>query len=215
MLRKQRVGLAHREEDQLGGRDIYSSSKACSELITSSFQRTFFQNQRIGIATVRAGNVIGGGDWSSDRLIPDFINSILNNETLKIRNPNATRPWQHVLAPITGYLMLAEMLVYDETLYAGAWNFGPDDKDIKSVSWIADELCQKVTGAKWEIQKMMEFSESQSLNIDSSKSKKLLNWDGKWQIGTALEYTFDWYHSWNSGLDMKKISISQIEEYLS
>ena len=141
------------ETDRLGGYDPYASSKACAELVSASYRNSFLNNSDINLATVRGGNVIGGGDWAKDRLIPDFFRAAASGDTLKIRHPEAIRPWQHVLEPLSGYLMLAEKLVIDGAEYAEAWNFGPNNKEIKTVSEIAEYLCKKIKDSKWFIEK--------------------------------------------------------------
>ena len=205
----------YREQDQLGGRDPYSSSKACAELVTTAYRQSFLAKSGVQLASVRAGNVIGGGDWAKDRLIPDFLRALDAGEILRVRSPNAIRPWQHVLEPISGYLMLAEKLVADGELYAEAWNFGPEDADARSVSWIVNRLCQKIPNAQWQLEGTPQPHEASLLKLDSSKAKAKLNWLPRWSLETALDQTVHWHQAWKQGQLMADISIQQIESYLA
>ena len=201
------------ESDRLGGYDPYSSSKACAELISTAYQKSFFISSGVNLATVRAGNVIGGGDWSKDRLIPDFFRALEAKETLQIRSPNATRPWQHVLEPISGYLMLAEKLVHDGINYSEAWNFGPDESNTKSVFQILEYLCKKIKGCNWSVKKKTQLHETMFLNINSSKAQSRLGWNHRWDLETALNKTIDWYQGWLENEDLISITNLQIDEY--
>ena len=201
------------ETDKLGGHDPYASSKACAELVSESYRNSFLNYSDINLATVRGGNVIGGGDWARDRLIPDFFRAVESGDTLKIRYPEAIRPWQHVLEPLSGYLMLAEKLVTDGVKYAEAWNFGPNNNEIKTVSEIADHLCKKIPGSKWVAENNYNFHETTLLKIDSSKAKSKLGWIQKWDMETTLNKTIDWYAGWLNKQNLNSITISQIEEY--
>jgi len=203
----------YRENDSLGGYDPYSASKACSELVSASYRNSFFKPQDVHVATVRAGNVIGGGDWSNDRLIPDFLRSIDNGKVLKIRSPNSVRPWQHVLEPLSGYLLLAEKLYEKENSFDEAWNFGPVDEDTKTVRWIVDKLCEKISGVKYEIDISMESHETHSLKLDSTKAKSKLGWAPRWNLENALSKTLEWHQAWKNDCDMSAISIKQILDY--
>jgi CDP-glucose 4,6-dehydratase len=205
----------YRENDRLGGADPYSSSKACSELVTSSFNDSFFkENSNISIATVRAGNVIGGGDWSEDRLIPDILNSILNKEKVKLRCPNAVRPWQNVLEPLRGYLMLAEKLFLKGSEYSGAWNFGPSKKDEKTVRWIVESLHNRWSdGLEISLDNISAYKESSSLRLDSSKSNKKLDWQPLLDLDTTLDYIVNWNKDFLSGIEAKEICMKQIKNY--
>lgn len=205
---------SYRENDRLGGHDPYSSSKACSELVASAYRNSFLNDAQINLASVRAGNVIGGGDWASDRLIPDFLRSIDNGQTLRIRSPHAVRPWQHALEPISGYLMLAEKLVTQGINYQGAWNFGSDEADAKPVSWIVERLCSKIPTVKWEIEGTPQPHEANLLKLDSSKAKMKLHWKPRWALETALNATIDWHQAWKQRVAMGEYSIKQIESYL-
>ena len=209
----------YREYEPLGGYDPYSNSKGCSELVTTSFRCSFF-NQKdyhkhgVALASVRAGNVIGGGDWASDRLIPDFIKAIGNGERFRIRSPFAIRPWQHVLEPLTGYLILAEKLLAKGPEYSQAWNFGPDDCDAKNVEWITQVVC-KLWGfdASYEVDNDTQQHEANYLKLDCSKAKSELNWVPIWNINEALKKTVEWYKAWFAKKDMRKISLQQINQY--
>jgi CDP-glucose 4,6-dehydratase len=164
----------YRESDRLGGYDPYSASKACAEIATSAYRRSFLAKSGIHVATVRAGNVIGGGDWATDRLIPDFLRALDAGNALTIRSPNAVRPWQHVLEPLSGYLILAEKLYKEGEAFAEAWNFGPSDADAKSVSWIVEKLCAQNHDARWEKENANQPHEAGLLKLDSSKAKAKL-----------------------------------------
>ena len=209
----------YRENEPIGGYDPYSNSKGCSELVTSSFRSSFFNpkdfaNHKVALASARAGNVIGGGDWASDRLIPDFIRAISKNNTVYIRNPYAIRPWQHVLEPLTGYLILAEKLLTKGPAFAEAWNFGPDDKDAQNVEWITKTICEIWgNGAGYVIDKNLQPHEASYLKLDSSKAKTELNWFPKWDIRTSLNTIVMWNKAFLDGQDMKKITLNQINDY--
>lgn len=205
----------YRENEAMGGSDPYSSSKACSELVTSAYRQSFLAQQGVQVASARAGNVIGGGDWAKDRLVPDFLRSIDTGKSLVIRSPNATRPWQHVLEPLAGYLMLAEQLVEQGEDTASAWNFGPDDSDARPVQWIVERLCNEVEGASWRCESAPQPHEANSLKLDSSKAKAQLGWSPRWGLATALEKTLAWHQAWKSGADMADCSLGQIADYES
>lgn len=205
---------AYREDDPLGGYDPYSSSKACSELVTAAYRQSFFAEKGVGIATARAGNVIGGGDWSDDRLIPDFFRAVSNGEPLVIRSPNAIRPWQHVLEPLSGYLNLAESLYAEPLKYACAWNFGPNENSAQTVSWILNKLANNIPNAKWELDKNPQLHEAGLLKLDSSKAKSLLEWSPRWSLNQSLEKVVDWHKVFNSKNDMQAFSLSQIDDYV-
>jgi CDP-glucose 4,6-dehydratase len=203
----------YRENDRLGGHDPYSSSKACAEITAAAYRNSFLAQAGIQLATVRAGNVIGGGDWATDRLIPDFLRAIDAGETLRIRSPNAVRPWQHVLEPLSGYLMLAERLVIDGAEFAEAWNFGPEEFDAKPVSWIVERLCQRLSHARWELEGTPQPHEASLLKLDSAKAKTKLGWAPIWSLETALDKTVEWHQAWKEGQSMAEASIQQIEQY--
>jgi len=201
------------EDEALGGYDPYSSSKACSELVTLAYRRSFMNSLSVGLASARAGNVIGGGDWSDDRLLPDFLRAIDAGKNLVIRYPGAVRPWQHVLEPLSGYLCLAERLSGD-TSFAQAWNFGPEDGDARSVEWIVNTLCRRIPGAAWRCETASQPHEAGTLKLDSTKVQQQLGWRPRWNLDTALEKTVDWHLAWKRGTDMQAFSLTQISEYL-
>ena len=204
----------YREIDSLGGYDPYSSSKACSEILSSSYRNSFFSKGDIQLATARAGNVIGGGDWSSDRLIPDFFRSLISeNKVISIRYPNSTRPWQHVLESLNGYISLAESLYINESNTEGAWNFGPFNDDPKNVLWIMQFMQRKFPEIKIIFNKDNQPHESSNLKLDISKSLSRLNWKPMLTISEALELTIDWYRSALNNEDMLTISLEQIKDF--
>ncbi|MCU1347665.1 MAG: CDP-glucose 4,6-dehydratase [Acidobacteria bacterium] len=188
----------YRENDRLGGRDPYASSKACAELVTEAYRFAFFEDSRCGIATVRAGNVIGGGDWAANRLVPDLLRAFGEGAPALIRNPGSIRPWQFVLEPLRGYLQLAEALVHGDGGLAGSWNFGPHDHDIRPVHWISDRLVELWGGeAAWRKDEQPDTKpEAFTLKLDSSKSRTLLGWDPKVDLATALEWIVEWHRNW-------------------
>lgn len=203
----------YRENEALGGFDPYSSSKACSELVTAAYRRSLLEPAGVHLASARAGNVIGGGDWAADRLLPDFLRALDAGQTLVIRSPLATRPWQHVLEPLAGYLALAEKLVTEGPCFADAWNFGPEEVDARSVQWIVETLCAQVPGASWKCDASPQPHEANTLKLDSSKAKARLGWRPRLDLQTALCMTLDWHQSWKVGADMAAVSVSQIQEY--
>ena len=205
----------YREDEAMGGYDPYSSSKGCSELITAAYRRSFFQQSGVAVASARAGNVIGGGDWASDRLIPDFLRAIDAGQTLVIRSPKAVRPWQHVLEPLAGYMLLAEKLYTSGSPFAEAWNFGPEDADARSVQWIVENLCSQVPGAIWQCESEPQSHEATMLRLDSSKAKIKLNWYPRWDLTTALINTMSWHKAWKQGEDMTAKCFKQIRQYSS
>lgn len=203
----------YREIEPMGGRDPYSSSKACSELITAAYRNSFLAEKGVAIATARAGNVIGGGDWAADRLLPDFLRAIDSGSTLTIRSPGAIRPWQHVLEPLSGYLSLAERLYNDGAAYAEAWNFGPADEDAHSVGWIVEHLASRTPGMEWHCDSAPQPHEANYLKLDSSKARSRLAWKPHWPLPTALDKTLAWHRGWQGGEDMRDFSLKQIGEY--
>lgn len=208
----------YRENEAMGGFDPYSNSKGCAELVTSAYRNSFFNesidNKSVALASARAGNVIGGGDWATDRLIPDIIQAIAHNRPVKIRNPHAIRPWQHVLEPLSGYMCLAQKLCEQGTDYAEAWNFGPNENDTQPVQWIVEQLIKKWGGdARWEIDKNEHPHEAHYLKLDCSKSKMRLNWQPRWSLGQALTSIIDWQKAYQSGQDMREFSLGQIALY--
>ncbi len=204
----------YKEDEPMGGYDPYSSSKGCAELVTSAYRKSFLE-QNVAVASVRAGNVIGGGDWAEDRLIPDIVRGLLSKQKLKIRNPKAIRPWQHVLEPLSGYLILAEKLWKEGHKYSEAWNFGPDEENDKSVIYMVETFL-KLYGEKadWEIDKEENKPhEANYLKLDCTKAKTKLNWVPVWGIDIALEKTAEWYRVFKEKKDLEKITLSQIEQY--
>jgi CDP-glucose 4,6-dehydratase len=210
----------YRENDPLGGFDPYSSSKGSAELVTSAFRNSFFNPSEydrhgVAIASVRAGNVIGGGDWAEDRLIPDIMRAILEHRTIEIRNPNSYRPWQHVLEPLKGYLMLAEKLYDNGPNYAEAWNFGSNNNDLRPVSWVLEKIVELWgPGVRWESSKCGVLHEAQFLSLDCSKAKLRLGWQPKLRLEEALNWTVSWYKDYQSDPALAlKATESQIINY--
>ena len=204
----------YKENDSMGGYDPYSSSKGCAELVTSAYRRSFLQNQGIGLASARAGNVIGGGDWAENRLIPDILRSFEKNKSVVIRNPKATRPWQHVLEPLSGYLILAQKMYNDKNKYAEGWNFGPNEKDVKSVDWILDKMISKWPDASWKLDRDSSPYEAGFLQLDIAKTKSKLGWRPVWELSYTLEKIISWHKAWLDKEDMQVICLEQIEEYM-
>lgn len=205
----------YRENDRLGGYDPYSNSKACSEFVTSAYRQSYFSNGQnlIGIATARAGNVIGGGDWAQDRLIPDIMTAIINKQTVLIRNPLAIRPWQHVLEPLSGYLTLAEKLWQDPKQYSSSWNFGPNEGDIKPVQEIVKLITRNWPEGSWKIDQAAHPHEAHFLKLDISKAKNHLEWRPRWNLETAVHFSVAWYQAWAMGRGVEEMTLSQIRQY--
>lgn len=205
----------YKENDRLGGHDPYSSSKACSELVSASYNRSFFvTDNQIAHATVRAGNVIGGGDWSTDRLIPDLLRFILSGKAIELRNPDAIRPWQHVIEPISGYLLLAERLWLEPNKYIGNWNFGPHEVDARTVKWITQYLSKQLDSkADWVEQPGNHPHETNTLKLDIAKAIAHLSWRPIWDIEQALDKIIEWQKCWQAGEDVHSICIKQIRCY--
>lgn len=212
----------YREDERMGGYDPYSNSKGCAELATASFRSSFFNPSKykdhgVAIATARAGNVIGGGDWAMDRLVPDIIRSIESNKKAHIRNPQSIRPWQHVLEPLYGYLILAEKLYQEGNSYVGAWNFGPNESDVKSVEWVLKEF-KKNWPNKFDfiIEKKSEnFHEANLLKLDCSKAKFFLGWSPKWDSAETIKRICNWHKANLEGVDMKSYVLNEINDYQS
>jgi len=205
----------YREDEPMGGYDPYSNSKGCSELVTSAYRRSFFKSSGIALASARAGNVIGGGDWAVDRLIPDILAAFEKKQPVIIRNPHATRPWQHVLEPLSGYLTLAQNL-YGESgqQYAEGWNFGPHDDDARPVQWIVEHLVNSWgDGASWQLDGGDHPHEANYLKLDISKAKARLGWTPSWNLGVALENITTWHHAWLNSQDMQQLCHQQIAQY--
>lgn len=204
----------YREDEAMGGYDPYSSSKGCSELVSNAYRKSFLQASGIGLATARAGNVIGGGDWAVDRLVPDTLKALEQRRPVLIRNPHAVRPWQHVLEPLSGYLLLAESLFEHGQLDAEGWNFGPCDDDARPVQWVVERLCKEWgAGASWVLQPGDHPHEAHYLKLDVSKARQRLNWSPRLPLQTALTQVNEWHQEWLSGSDMQAISLRQITEY--
>lgn len=212
-------GAAYRETDPLGGHDPYSSSKACAEIVSAAYRSSFFPPDRfsehhVALATARAGNVIGGGDWSEDRLIPDLIRGFQSGEPVLIRRPNAIRPWQHALEPLHGYMMLAEQLLAERPQFASAFNFGPSDEDAWPVGRIATRLAEMWgEGAAWRLDDQPGVHEAHYLRLDSDKARKVLGWHSCLGIEAALQWTTNWFRLWQHGADMQQQSIADIAQY--
>ncbi len=207
------------EDAPMGGHDPYSNSKGCAELVAAAYRESYFPaskflEHRHAIATARAGNVIGGGDWSEDRLIPDAIKAFEKGQILSIRNPLATRPWQHVLEPLSGYLVLAQALYQNGPKYMGAWNFGPNDEDTKPVKDVVDMLISKWgSTVSWEQNISNHPHEAHSLKLNISKAREQLGWMPKWKLDTAIANTISWQKDYQIKQDMRAISLSQIQTY--
>jgi CDP-glucose 4,6-dehydratase len=209
----------YRENEAMGGFDPYSSSKGCAELVTAAYRNSYFHPEKyhehgVAIATGRAGNVIGGGDWAEDRLIPDTMRAIVSGQPVNIRNPHSIRPWQHVLEPLSGYLLLAHRLYEEGPTFAEAWNFGPNDDDAKPVGWILDKLTNTWgEGASWQLDKGEHPHEAHYLKLDCSKAKSRLQWQPKWSLATAIEEICIWHEAHNAGADMQAMCLHQIKQY--
>ncbi len=211
----------YRENEPMGGHDPYSSSKGCAELVTAAYRASFFDaaaagKHRAAVASARAGNVIGGGDWTRDRLIPDIMRSIAEKRPVAIRNPDAVRPWQHVLEPLGGYLEVAERLWSDGAKFAEPWNFGPAYADCRPVRWIVERLAEEWgDGATWEIDERAQPHEAHFLRLDSSKAAMRLAWRPRWDLRRALHAIVTWHRAHLAGADMRSVVLGQVREYES
>lgn len=210
----------YRENEAMGGYDPYSSSKGCAELVTSAYSRSYCANpehpeRRLALASGRAGNVIGGGDWALDRLVPDLIRGFLNAEPVAIRNPAAVRPWQHVLEPLSGYLKLAEALSEDPAGSAGGWNFGPSSEAVRTVREVADALVEAWEGeASWQdLSDPEKLHEAKLLQLDSTKARMGLDWRPRWGFEETIARTAKWYEKVSNGADARELCFADIEEY--
>lgn len=210
----------YREMDRLGGYDPYSNSKACAELVVSAYRNSFFppahyDQHRVAIASARAGNVIGGGDWAKDRLVPDIMRAFAAKDVLKVRNPDTIRPWQHVLEPLLGYLKLAEKLCEAGVQYGDAWNFGPDYSDAKSVEWIVRQLATDWgENARWQVDDQPHPHEAKMLKLDWSKASDALDWRPTMPLKQALQFTSAWYRRRNAGEDPRAVTLEQIKQFM-
>jgi CDP-glucose 4,6-dehydratase len=209
----------YRENEAMGGKDPYSNSKGCAELVTTAYRESFFSpaamdRHGVAVGSARAGNAIGGGDWTSHQLIPDLIRAFLDGQPCQIRNPSAVRPWQFVLEPLRGYLRLAEQLASEPSAFASGWNFGPAETDAKPVSWIADELARLWgQGASWSYDQAVHSSEAHLLKLDISKSRAGLGWHPAMPLKIALEWIVEWYKVFADGGDLLRLTRAQIERY--
>ena len=210
----------YREDDPLGGHDPYSGSKACAEIVGSVYRRSFMTPRAnadggaVALANARAGNVIGGGDWARDRLVPDMIRAIQAGNPVRIRNPGSTRPWQHVLEPLSAYLLLARRLLEGDSSAADAWNFGPDEGDMRPVSWILDRWAARWgEGFAWSQDAGNHPHETRLLKLDTRKATERLGWRPRWPLEEGLDRTIDWYREWMRGGDVRAATIRQIEEF--
>lgn len=212
-------GSGHREDDPMGGDDPYSSSKGCAELVTTAFRQSYFPPAALGahgvaLASARAGNAIGGGDWTPHQLIPDLVHAFTSGVPCPIRSPDAVRPWQFVLEPLRGYLLLAERLTTEGTTFASGWNFGPEDRDAKPVSWIADRLCQSWGGtASWEQDPATHPAETAVLKLEAQRAARCLGWRPVLPLDEALEWIVEWYRGWAAGADVGRLTRKQIDRY--
>ncbi len=207
----------YREDEAMGGHDPYSNSKGCAELVTSAYRRSFFTGAgKAAIGSGRAGNVIGGGDWAADRLVPDILRAVSAGEPVLIRNPLATRPWQHVLEPLSGYLVLCQALWNDPAAAAEGWNFGPRDEDARPVQWIVEKMCALWgEGASWVRDPSVQPHEANFLKLDISKARAGLGWEPRWNLARALESIVDWQRAWTAGDDMHAYCLSELARFVA
>ena len=196
MLRNAEDGRPFVEDDPLGGRDPYSASKGCAELVTAAYAASFFSDRDVAVASARAGNVIGGGDWAADRIVPDCVRALTAGEPVDVRNPAAVRPWQHVLEPLAGYLRLAGRMLDDGAAFTGAWNFGPAPEDALTVQWVVERFLEEWGRGSWEAagSATPQPHEAHLLTLDSSKAVGLLGWEPRWDAREAVRRTAAWYH---------------------
>jgi len=208
-------GAGYREDEPMGGFDPYSSSKGCAELVVSAYRQSFFDGGRqVAIATARAGNVIGGGDWSEDRLIPDMVRAFSRGATVSIRNPGAVRPWQHVFEALHGYLLLLEHMHRDPQSFSGAWNFGPADADAHDVAWIVERFASGWGQAQWRMENNAgDLHEAHTLRLDCSKARRELNWQPVLDLELAMAWISDWYRCFYEGKDVSLLTQQQLEMF--
>lgn len=202
----------YREDEPMGGYDPYSSSKGCAELVTNAYRNSYFNNDKV-IASARAGNVIGGGDWAKDRLIPDIIRAAIDDRTVHLRNPHSIRPWQHVLDPLSGYLALIERLYTDGQSFAEAWNFGPPEEEARTVEWIAQEMAKSWRGIKWRKDNSSNPHEAHYLKLNCAKAQSRLGWKPLLTLSEAIKWTVSWHKDHISGEDMSSVTEQQIKHY--
>jgi len=204
----------YREDEPMGGYDPYSNSKGCAELVSNAYRQSFFQRSGPALATARAGNVIGGGDWASDRLVPDILRAFERGEPVVIRNPHSTRPWQHVLEPLAGYLTLAQRLWDGGAAFAEGWNLGPRDEDARPVQWIVEQLVdQWGRGARWQLDGGTHPHEANYLKLDISKARARLGWHPTWRLAGALQHIVTWHQAWLDRQDVRALCLQQIAQY--
>lgn len=208
----------YRETDALGGHDPYSASKGCTELVAASYRHAFLAGQGVALATARAGNVIGGGDWTTTRLVPDVLAAFAAGEPVLLRNPGAIRPWQHVLEPLAGYLALAQRLATEidtpSASWADAWNFGPDARDARSVAWVVERLARGWgPDARWSASTDAHPHEAHTLKLDCSKAHSRLGWHPRWDAETAIARTLAWHQAWRGGADMRRYTLDEITAF--
>ncbi len=198
----------------MGGYDPYSSSKGCAELVTAAYRNSYFSKGHTAVASARAGNVIGGGDWAEDRLIPDAVSAFTAGRPVEIRNPQAIRPWQHVFEPLAGYLLLAEMLYVHGQAYAEGWNFGPREADTRAVAEVVGRFAELWGGgARWEAAAGAHPHEARSLRLDCAKANARLGWRPHLALDEGLAWTAEWYRAWRDRMDLRRVSEMQIERY--
>jgi CDP-glucose 4,6-dehydratase len=205
----------YREDEPMGGHDPYSNSKGCAELVTAAYRRSFLHACGVAVASARAGNVIGGGDWAADRLVPDILRAFERGEPVVIRNPHATRPWQHVLEPLSGYLVLAQRLYTGGAAVAEGWNFGPDE-EARPVQWIVEQMVQRWgDSARWQLDGAQRHPhEAHFLKLDISKARARLHWHPRWPLPTALEHIVTWHRAWLARADVRTLCLDQIRQYM-
>jgi CDP-glucose 4,6-dehydratase len=204
----------YRENDPMGGFDPYSSSKGCAELVTAAYRNSYFKEKGMALASARAGNVIGGGDWARDRLLPDAVRAFTAGQPLEIRNPRAVRPWQHVLEPLSGYLLLIERLWTEGAAMAEGWNFGPAEDDTRSVEDVVGRFAAHWgVGARWQLAQGAQPHEAHHLRLDCAKAGARLGWHRRLSLDAALGWTAEWYRAWHGGADVRGVALAQIERY--
>jgi CDP-glucose 4,6-dehydratase len=205
---------AYREDDPLGGHDPYSNSKACAELAIAAYRDSFMRQRGVAVASVRAGNAVGGGDWAPHRLVPDLVSAFARGETAHLRRPSAVRPWQHVLDPLAGYLLLGRRLLEHGERYAQAWNFGPLEEDATTVGAFAERVAKAWGDGARAVPQQTDFPhEATTLKLDVAKARTVLGWQPRWRLEAAIGATVDWYRAWHAKQDMRAFSLAQIARY--